>query len=800
MRRLICALLIGLICAAVVTANTPTARMRLGRIWYGTDYDGAGGWNSKIQYPAAIAHDIDETSLHRGWIAHARKDGSYLMLTDWTDPAEAFFSHVCSYMFRVMNYTYPTQYDSNDFSYVFPMGSWRYQRWPSPKLSVDGERLYTEADTTSLPFLKLPNDKGDGPMPVVHIGERRVSENPDPYPPYPRRQLGERLVGERVIHETWRYVPGVRADRVTYGFAYGSPHQDYVITDITLTNDGIIGDPERDPDTVLERPQILRNVVWSYAYDVQQVYANGLNATQIGADTRAEYIQPAPGSDYAAALSWDGDDPDTPGPDYGDVSSDIQYRDLMIGNCFTLVGPLFVSEDPGTEYNTRLANQPLARNVTPEFGFDLTGQSYSPHTMEMQRLHATGGKWHMPLDTEIGDHEPTSAISGSHRGPTLIQTYGPSTGELSPDTFAENGWTLAPGDSVRIVMVVAAGGIDLEQSRRIGKRWNSLRAAGEPADSLMSADDAALYHTGRDTVIKAFNMAYWNWHGEFAPGVTRDDLARWGVEEMAPSKPMRYRQPYNVPDPPRPPEQVSVRGIRAARASGRLLGAELLGDHGIEIRFTMESEGDPDDADTGVPDFAGYRILRKEGSRNAAWTTVKQGAASTFTRIRRIEDFPACRSFIDTTATPGEQFWYAVVAYDDGTQNWARPGASLESSRWWTYTGMQPGGVVGETPPPRSLDSVRVVHDPYSLSMNRASTDILSESAEIVFSGLPDAAIISIFTESGRFVTMFPHRGYDSSIWDGLDQKHRLVTPGTYLLVVRSPFFGMTVRRFTVVP
>ncbi len=43
--------------------------------------------------------------------------------------------------------------------------------------------------------------------------------------------------------------------------------------------------------------------------------------------------------------------------------------------------------------------------------------------------------------------------------------------------------------------------------------------------------------------------------------------------------------------------------------------------------------------------------------------------------------------------TTGENYWYRVTAYNDGTQNWAQPGRSLESSRWWTWTGFSHIGV-----------------------------------------------------------------------------------------------------------
>jgi len=115
---------------------------------------------------------------------------------------------------------------------------------------------------------------------------------------------------------------------------------------------------------------------------------------------------------------------------------------------------------------------------------------------------------------------------------------------------------------------------------------------------------------------------------------------------------------------------------------------------GIEIRFSREAETTPD-LDTGINDFAGYRIYRQEGSRLAPWEVVCDVPASALQQMTATENAPFDGlAWIDPATLEGYPYWYSVVAYDDGSQNWAEPGVSLESSAWWTWTGYVENGVI----------------------------------------------------------------------------------------------------------
>ena len=360
---------------------------------------------------------------------------------------------------------------------------------------------------------------------------------------------------------------------------------------------------------------------------------------------------------------------------------------------------------------------------------------------------------------------------------------------------------------MRIIEVVAAGGIDIEESRRIGEAWNAARDAGDPESSWMSAGDVSLYMTGKDTALKALNMAYWNYFGEFAPGVTGANLATWGVSDMVSPKPAAYNQSYNVPDPPQPPSYISVRtlaGEDLPQPDGTTSPS-----YGIEVRFTLESETNAGDHDTGVSDFLGYRVMRKAGSRNAPWEIVADGPASDFASAPSTTapdvlgvdyTLPAGRIFIDGGTILGRDYWYSVVAYDDGSQNWARPGQALESSRWWTYSGFTNVGVVGNSAASTVLDEIVVVPNPWiSSGQTFGSPGNIAGYERIRFGNVPDPCTIKILTTAGNLVTTLEHSGSGDYLWDGRNADNQYVVSDVYIYVVEHETLGRKIGKFIVI-
>ena len=760
-------LLVGI--APLLKANTPQVEIYHGRMWHTIDYDGGDGWDAYIIYQGGLAlKEPTNYVLTRQWNDHTRKGGTYLMTTDWTDPSGTVWPNTVSYFFRSQDYSQPPVFNGA-FNYLWPLGMKRQFRWTRPEIVIN--------DTLKIEF--------EGP---IGTNYNYPAYGNDPRPPY---EYISDLVTEWANEVRWRYVQGVRLKKRVYSFPYGTPHQDYVLNDIVLTNDGIHGDPDtlvgtghRTPADAPPIPtQTINHMLWFQNIDVQNhAGADAIAQPALKNDIDGKYVQPWPGVENSVAFTWDEDDPTFEGPDWGDPAPD-NLGDLLLGNAFMMVGPVFVSKGPGADFNTDLPGQPLLRIFYWEKAFDLAGAGYSPADLDGQRDMAANGALQMTLDQSYKDNPLLAGVRNDGPGPTEILGYGPAGGALSGENAMLHGWNVPPGDSVRIVQVIACGGIDVEEGRRIGKYFYAQKAANPSApDTWMTQADIDLYKTGEDTARKAVNLAYWNYNGQFAPGVTAADLAKWGIPNYVMSKPAKYNQPYNVPESPRPPGHILVKAPD---------------EGGIVVSWGREPESTPD-FDTGVNDFVGYRVWRQAGTRLDKWEMVAEGSASNWA-----SDGTGSAYYIDATATPGVNYWYAVTAYDDGSQNWAEPGKSLESSLWWTFSGFMPGTAV--TPKKTRPASVEARPGAYELAIRYNAPNPFNPSTVITYSldKNYDRISVRVYDVLGREVkTLVDNQALAAGIhqvaWNGTDNLGRDAASGVYVARLVTPNGARSIRMLLV--
>jgi hypothetical protein len=671
-------------------ANTPQAPMHLGRIWTNPEYDGTDGRDfSLLQYPGGIPNysiypeptDFRPTLSwsKRGWIGQLKRAGSYLFTTDWQDPQGYVHAHLSSYRNINMDTTYPLvmkypdswlpsgQVSLYPFHYrdnygiTYPGGLQVYHRWERPRVMVDGRIVIHRSDPGPSSEVTFPDYAGVGSYPVDIV---------DPS-----------LVSEQVVDSWWRYIPGVELRRRQYAYPYGSPHQDYITSDMTLTNNGICGVA---PGADVLTGQTITGMIWGYTYFYNVQHSSDFHKTS---DNDLIFIRPWGAGQHSASFMYDIDDDvsgEKPGPDWGDPVVVEGVSAELTSNAYVMIGPLFVSTGTNDGFALDLPDQPALRIAADERGIDIStntmhsvGYPY-PETPLQQREILLGGSRQFQIGKSFLESPDTPKLSDSFRYSTILG-YGPVASEsLSPETIDQHGWDLGWQESVRIVQMMAAGGIDQDEAQRIAAAWEERRLAGDPESSWMSPNDITLVQSGRDTAFKAAALAYWNYHGQFAPNVTNADLVSWGISNYASPKPAPYDQRYNVPDGPRPPGFFSVRALPNEWGGG------------VELRWTREAETVPDH-DTGVDDFAGYRVWRQSGTRYARWELIYEG--QNFRYGYAVDGLPEGLIHYDDQASPDSSYWYAVTTYDDGSQNWAQDGVSLESSRWWTWTGYDDEGV-----------------------------------------------------------------------------------------------------------
>jgi len=374
---------------------------------------------------------------------------------------------------------------------------------------------------------------------------------------------------------------------------------------------------------------------------------------------------------------------------------------------------------------------------------------------------------------------------------------------LSFANIGAQGWTLGWQDSLRIVQVVAAGGLDRNWAQVIGKAWDERRVTN-PTGDWFTPEETLAIKSGEDTVRKAVNLAYWNFHGQWAPTVDQAAKDSWQIPSYRADKPAG-REAFDVPDAPRPPAAIAVR----ARMVDWGMGYN-------ELRWSTEAETDPDH-DTGVLDFSRYRIYRQDGSRLAPWKILSEMPAGDLAMAEVGEhgvDF-AGRLYADLDVIEGVDYWYAVVAVDDGSQNWAEPGVPLESSRWWTWTGYSEAGVTALAPvndcqmippwhPSSCTDDVNQ-SAPVPFALHPAAPNPFNPSTTLRCS-LPDAeqARLTIWSTTGQLVRTLVDghvdAGHHSVTWNGTDGAGRAVASGVYLVRLESADAGKAdVRRITLV-
>ena len=680
-------LAVAVLFPASIPANTPQAQLHIGRLWTNPEYDGAEGWSESCwQYPGGIAKPSfwgTSNDIKRGWVGQGKKFGTYLWSTNWIDPRGTTWQHAMSYCFRSMNYDYPNQYvtaqesDRGNMNYVYPVGCQEVLRWERPAVMLE---IYTPSGTDSVISIEFyPGEEDLESVVYMFPDNAGVFARPAPL-------VDPNLVTEEVIHNTWRYIMGVELNRDQYAYPFGSVHQDYILNDIVLTNNGISGN---HPDGAVETNPVIadnnmENMIWAQAFDYRNQSTDGINA-----DGDAAIVYPFGSDDHPAVLCWDTDDPNTTGPDWGDPSKSPGYnRPTLVGNCYCLLGCLFASTDPGTDPGAGSSvddpSQPNFIIATLERGVDLKGDSGYPTSDPAigpaeARSRVIGGLWQLNElgtgDTFQNDLRYADVVA-NNGGPTVILGYGRKNGDISVQNFASHGWDLEQNEHVRIVQLWAGGGIDRDEASRICSYYRSQEASGAAESDWMTAEDIALIQSGQDTAMKASALAYWNFNGQFPANIPPVMLEEWNIADYPMMKPACHPA-FDVPEAPRPPDFIATRMVR---------------DKGIEIRWGTVAEDAPDH-DTGVSDFLGYRIYRQMMSNNGEWELIADFNGSYPPVADADEDYPAGRFYWDWQVTPGTEYHYCVVAYDDGTQNWARPGVSLESTRWWTWTGYTRQGV-----------------------------------------------------------------------------------------------------------
>jgi hypothetical protein len=150
------------------------------------------------------------------------------------------------------------------------------------------------------------------------------------------------------------------------------------------------------------------------------------------------------------------------------------------------------------------------------------------------------------------------------------------------------------------------------------------------------------------------------------------------------------------------------------------------------------------------------------------------------------------------SAKRGFDYYYYIQSKDDGTQNTVDPGRPLFSSLFWTVTSVQAN--LRRPAVTSTLDSIRVVPNPFDIRARAFQFGTKSQYDRIAFYGLPPRCKLRIYTENGERIWERDHViSSGDEYWDSTTSSGQIVASGIYILYVEAPDKPPVIRKFVVI-
>lgn len=319
-------------------------------------------------------------------------------------------------------------------------------------------------------------------------------------------------------------------------------------------------------------------------------------------------------------------------------------------------------------------------------------------------------------------------------------------------------YTLAPGDSIRIVLAEAAAGISRQKCYEVGANWMNETNLDPPEmtptlqwmeEHYLKSDisDANRYKnlwvfTGLDSLLQTFKRARENYLSGFTM----------------------------VAQPPLAPALFEI-------ASG--------GDR-IMLSWTGEAET--------APGFSGYQITRLKFRPDTTvfMYSLDEGQIidvdNTIAKIWELR--PGTTTLEDMTANRGFDYYYFLEAYDDGSNS---NGKILYSSVFLTRTN-KPAFLKR---PPGTITGIRIVPNPYNLTTLQYGEP---GKDRIMFLNIPPICTIRIFTERGDLIKTIEHTdGSGDEAWNSVTSSRQVVVSGLYIAHFETPDGESAIRKFVII-
>ncbi|MGH7596747.1 MAG: hypothetical protein ACREOI_10365 [bacterium] len=419
-------------------------------------------------------------------------------------------------------------------------------------------------------------------------------------------EVDETLKADRMIVNVMNTAIGLTVTRRLMAFSQQN-HDNYFVYEYVLKNTGIV-----DTRGTID-PKTLTGVVlyFQYRYALgKESFFRGFapsNNVDWGRNTvnQAVGTNPnAPGFEFRAQYSWYGRHSQSPVDDFG-----VPYHTLD-GRLTSAkyVGTVTLHADKSPSDKNDNTSQP---STTWYIGSDTgpqTNNQFDPG--QMTRKYEAMSRGHAPVThADLVGENFADAVGNDAGGYAQGEGYGP--------------YTLAPGDSVRIVLAEAVAGLSREKCIEIGKKWIDNTPPFIMPNGSTSTDRTqfknAWVRSGVDSLYQTYRRAIQN-----------------------------FKSNYAIPAPPPPPSIFEVKS----------------GGDRISLSWSNNA--------AAAAGFNGYKIYRAVGKPDTSYTEIFSCNRSN-----------VVHAFDDTTARRGFDYFYYVVSKDDGSIN---GGAPLVSSKFYTMT------------------------------------------------------------------------------------------------------------------
>jgi len=524
-------------------------------------------------------------------------------------------------------------------------------------------------------------------------------------------EVDPNLVSDRMLYNVVNFSIGITEYRKVYAFSQ-QYHDNYFITDYVFKNTGIIDNKGR------VYSQTLNDVVFFFQYRYTAARETGpygyYNLPQSSAwghctmnDTMLVY-DPLTGTPYLSEFSWTGRHSkasfDCVGGPNGAAGGDGHLGAAQY------VGNLVLHADKSAQDKSHDPNQPT---TTQFLGSDVPitsgNDQFNPAKMAEEYAAMTAG--HPPI------------MHADAVGDGFADVWGNTPGGFS-HCLGFGPYTLAPGDSIHLVIAEGISGLCRDSCYTIGARWLAGQGPFKlPDGSTTNNKDEyknAWVYTGRDSLYKTFQRAILNYHLN-----------------------------YQIPLPPPPPDQFEVNS----------------GGDRIMLSWSNSAES--------YPGFAGYRIYRSIHKPDTTYQEIFAcGKGTNHPNI--------VHEFADKTAQRGFDYYYYIISFSDGSNNntSANPGGPLQSSMFYTRTNT-PAKLKRQSG--QNLEAIRVVPNPYNIKARDLQYGI-SGPDRIMFLDIPPFCTIKIFTERGDLIYTIEHNdGSGDAEWNSVTSSRQVVVSGVYI-------------------